>query len=356
MRRLQALLRYASKIRHPVRTVRRIRNRLLNSVLVLGYHRIANLDAEPVPLAVTPKNFSQQMEVLRKLSLPISTKEFLSALRVGHLPRRAVVVTFDDGYLDNLLHAKPILARLDVPAVVFVASGFMQGGKPFWWDALERTLLRPGSLPQIVEIRTKEFIRGWDLGEAAHYSADAFRRLSAWRLESGTDPTMRHTVYRELYGILQTSQPDDRQAIVEQLIAMQSARDEGTESRPMTALEVARLADGALVDVGSHTVTHSNLLSLPQDIQRREVRESKAALEEVLGRPVTTFSYPFGFPGSHYTDDTTEEVRQAGYSCAFSAFLGVARNGKDPYQLPRAWVGDWDGETFERRLAEWFSK
>jgi peptidoglycan/xylan/chitin deacetylase (PgdA/CDA1 family) len=103
-------------------------------------------------------------------------------------------------------------------------------------------------------------------------------------------------------------------------------------------------------------VSHSKLASLPLESQRQEIRNSKRILESILGREVGTFSYPFGFPNSHYTAATVQQVRDAGYVCAFSAMLGTVRASTDVYQLPRAWVGDWDGDTFERRLLGWFSR
>lgn len=118
--------------------------------------------------------------------------------------------------------------------------------------------------------------------------------------------------------------------------------------------ELRELVAGGLIDIGSHTVSHSNLASLPDELQRREIRESKARLEEVLGSPVTLFSYPFGFPGSHYTPATVQMVRDAGFECAFSGFLGNVRKGADKFQIPRAWPGDWDGDTFARHLRGWF--
>ena len=68
-------------------------------------------------------------------AIPMQLAELVAGVGSDNLPRRAVAVTFDDGYADNLYNAKPILTALDVPATVFVTTGNL--GKQFWWDELD---------------------------------------------------------------------------------------------------------------------------------------------------------------------------------------------------------------------------
>ena len=118
--------------------------------------------------------------------------------------------------------------------------------------------------------------------------------------------------------------------------------------------EVLQLAEGGLVEVGSHTATHSVLSALPMEVQWEEIRGSKARLEEILGHPIYSFAYPYGTP-SDYTDETAALVQKAGFRLACSNFPGVIRRGTDSFQLPRVLVRDWDGEEFSRLLGRWFS-
>jgi len=122
--------------------------------------------------------------------------------------------------------------------------------------------------------------------------------------------------------------------------------------RTLTPQEVIGLADGGLVEIGSHTVTHPVLSALPLIAQRAEMDGSKACLEEILGRPVASFAYPFG-GRSHYTEQTVAAVREAGFERACSNFAGTVRRGTDRWQLPRFLVRDWDGGEFARNLEDW---
>ena len=63
-----------------------------------------------------------------------------------------MAVTFDDGYLDNILNAKPILEKFEIPATVFVCAGMIGRDGELWWDQLERALLLTKKLPNWLEL------------------------------------------------------------------------------------------------------------------------------------------------------------------------------------------------------------
>jgi peptidoglycan/xylan/chitin deacetylase (PgdA/CDA1 family) len=120
--------------------------------------------------------------------------------------------------------------------------------------------------------------------------------------------------------------------------------------RSLSVDEVRALASTELVDIGAHTVTHPALAALPAALQRDEVTQSKAHLEELLGRPVSWFAYPFGSSGT-YTEESVGLVRQAGFAGACSAGPGPVGSRTDRFQLPRLHVCDWDGDELARQLS-----
>src|SRR5215470_438384 len=89
---------------------------------ILMYHRVAEIRFDPWGLAVAPAAFEEQLEVLCRTREPLPMSEFVGRLARGTLSDRAVALTFDDGYADNLLAAKPILAKYGVPATVFLTT------------------------------------------------------------------------------------------------------------------------------------------------------------------------------------------------------------------------------------------
>jgi peptidoglycan/xylan/chitin deacetylase (PgdA/CDA1 family) len=97
-------------------------------------------------------------------------------------------------------------------------------------------------------------------------------------------------------------------------------------------------------------MTHPLLPGLPHAEQEREIRESKRTLEEITGRPVTSFAYPYG----RYTRETASIVRAAGFHCACAAEGTVTQVKTELFQLPRCPVQDWDSAKFEQLLVWWF--
>ena len=90
---------------------RRVKKRFSSRAVILMYHRVAELSSDPWSLAVTPTHFADQLAVLRKYGQPISLQQLVQAHENGRVPHRSIVLTFDDGYADNLLYAKPLLEQ-----------------------------------------------------------------------------------------------------------------------------------------------------------------------------------------------------------------------------------------------------
>ncbi|MEI6239530.1 MAG: polysaccharide deacetylase family protein [Planctomycetia bacterium] len=320
--------------------------------VVLMYHRVVETQTDPQVLAVRPSRFAEHLEAIRRVGRPMSLRRFVEALRTGAAPPDAIVVTFDDGYADNLLNAKPILEALEVPATVFVTTGPLdEPGHEPWWDVLERVLLLPGHLPDAMTLATVQGRQTFQLGAASRYGEEEARRLAGWSVLSRDTPTPRHHLYRFLHKVLLNLRDDTaRRAAIAHI--RRWANDEA-DCRPrhrfMTRAEVAQLAEGGLVEVGAHTVTHPILARLPADVQRTEILESRQVLETIIGRPPLLFAYPYGFIGSFNTD-TVDILRQGEFLGAVTTVQSPTRRGADPFQIPRMVVRDWPGAVFEANL------
>ncbi len=330
----------------------RLRNRLSPGSIILLYHRIANLPSDPQLLCVSPENFAEQLDVVRRISNAVSLQAMQSGLRNRQVPKRGVVITFDDGTADNLYAAKPVLNRHDIPATFFVSTGYMKTGREYWWDELERLLIQSKDLPEGLKITISGKVFEWNLD--ADIPADG-RPQTDHKETTSRIPTARDLLYRRLIELLIRLDANERVDALDELRAWAKdaifARD---THRPLNCDEVRKLAGGGL-EVGAHTVSHSMLSALPAELQRSEIQNSKTDLETLLGHRVDSFAYPFGTL-SDYTKDTVKIVRACGFQYACSNFSGVVLPGSDPFQLPRMIVRNWSGDEFEERLHHWFRK
>lgn len=319
--------------------------------LVLIYHRVATLATDPFWLAVTPGRFSQQMRFVRDHLRPMSLVELHERLDAGDVPPGATAVTFDDGYADNLLHALPVLERFEVPATVFVTSGFIERRREFWWDELDRILFQPGVWPGELELTIGGEAFSWrgDGGLSAG-QRDAARE---WRNWDSHDPTARHGLYRSLWKRLHPQQPEEQERVLALLRSWAGMGEEGREShRTMTREELKRLASSPLVEIGGHTVRHVRLSAMSEETQRQELEGSRQTLEAWLGKPVTSFAYPYGAKDD-YTLETAGIAREVGYQRAVSNFSGIVEGETDRYQMPRMIVQDWPGKVFGEQVSNW---
>jgi peptidoglycan/xylan/chitin deacetylase (PgdA/CDA1 family) len=100
---------------------------------VLAYHSIGTSDT---PLTVHPEAFAAQMEWVRTNAHPISAADLGAYCAGASLPERSMLVTFDDGYRDNLTTAWPELKRAGIPALIFVSTGFVGANFPLYAEMI----------------------------------------------------------------------------------------------------------------------------------------------------------------------------------------------------------------------------
>src|SRR5687768_6811108 len=93
--------------------------------IVLMYHRVANEEFDPWELCVTPANFEQQLDVLKRKFRVTKAADLLNHLSNRSIRDKSVCITFDDGYRDNYTKARPLLENTSCPATFFIASDFV---------------------------------------------------------------------------------------------------------------------------------------------------------------------------------------------------------------------------------------
>jgi peptidoglycan/xylan/chitin deacetylase (PgdA/CDA1 family) len=312
--------------------------------MILMYHRVSTTRHDPWGLVVSPGNFAEQVELILRTRHVMPLRAFFREFRSGTLPRGAVAITFDDGYADNFHVAAPVLKRFDAPATLFITTGYL-GRSEFWWDELDRLLLLSSSLPSELDL-------------AINWQQSFFRQpwvkslSSSRRLGRQNELRSRHKLLRHIWQQMRAGSAEAREDILRQLRRHLSRSDEAEapfEHRPMTKDEVARLSQDELIDIGAHTLTHPKLSTQPPLAQHLEISRSKELCEELIGREVVSFSYPFGDRSAQ----TMMLVRRANLQLACTSKCGPVRQTDDCFDLPRFWVSNWNGEELNAKLREY---
>jgi peptidoglycan/xylan/chitin deacetylase (PgdA/CDA1 family) len=302
------------------------------------YHRIADEPVDCFSLSVSPDHFDQQLQVLRSTRHPLSLVDFVRDLRAGTLRPDAVALTFDDGYVDNLSAGKPRLVAADVPATVFLATGYVNRPGAIWSDELARLILLEDG-PKSFELAVHGETLFLDFGGESPARED------------GTTPvdslTRRRTALWKLRNAMRILGDEERGSVMLKLRAIFGGRDyQARLGRAMTSDEVHKLVADGLVTVGAHTVTHPVLPTLEYAASCREITESKTACESLIGAPVSGFAYPYG----DFDARVIEAVRGAGFAFSCSVRRGPAVVTSDIFALPRIHIHNWDGDAFERAI------
>ncbi len=298
---------------------------------VLVYHRVGEAGDEPFYKPLISANASAFREQMRWLSRRFATptlEEILAMLSedgVLRVTKASALVTFDDGYRDNLTIAAPIARDCGIKPALFVTTGFLNGARIPWWD--RAAWIVRNARRTVFELEHPERLRieiDPPDREAAIARAISVYIRAGW---SAGEDALAHLAERAEV---------DLAALAHASRALFLARD-----------ELRHLAREGW-SIGAHTATHRRLADLSQAEQRDELTGPKLELERLLGLPVTSLAYPYGTRDDF--DATTQRlVRDAGYGAAFALEPRAARPGPvDRCALPRFIVGGADSTSLLR--------
>jgi peptidoglycan/xylan/chitin deacetylase (PgdA/CDA1 family) len=277
---------------------------------VIDLHRVLPGHDPLFPEAMHVERFSQLCGWLSGMFTVLPLDVAVRRLAEGSLPERALAITFDDGYADNLQVAMPVLQRHGLSATVFVTTGFLDGGC-MWNDVIiesfRRTRLARADLRGLVD----------ELGEAPLALQPIMQRRDV----------LNATVDAVKY--LPAGEREQRVRQIAERLEVMVPTD-----LMMSSQQVRELRRGGLL-VGAHTVTHPILAKLSDEEARQEIRGSKGFLEQLLGERVGFFAYPNGKPGIDYDERIIRIVREIGFDAAFSCARGAASPQTDRLQIPR---------------------
>ena len=300
---------------------RRVLSRLRGRVLILGYHRVLS-DAELGRQFVQPgmyvhaRAFEAHVRFLQRHFRIITFSDFfrLQRARAWDPDERYCLLTFDDGWLDNYVHAYPILRRHQVPATIFVSTALIGSEEWLWPDKLAWLLTRSGHPSGVVRQRLQplEARYPWLAGLAA---AGATARLDA--------------------AIERCKRMSDH-AVADLLLEM-AARLEVALPKERLFLDWRHVEEmsGGGIAFGSHAATHRLLPRLSTAELRAETSGSLRTLQRQGVHWVPVFCYPNG----DHSDAVVDHVRAAGFTAAVSAEPGAETwDSPDGFRLRRIGV------------------
>lgn len=288
---------------------------------VLLYHRVLSQADELSPGEPVAAQFDAQMSVLSRIFQVLPLDDALSRLAEGTLPSRALCITFDDGYLDNIEVALPILRRHGLVATFFIASGLINGGR-MMHDTVIETVRRLPS--QSVDLT-------W-MGLGIRSIGDIGSRLSL------IDEIVRKVKYLPFA---------ERSETCRRLAAMVA---EELPSDLMMSSEQIRALKHAGMRIGAHTHEHPILSKLSPDQARAQIVKSRDVLSDIVGSTPSMFAYPNGKPGLDYTAEHVAMVKEAGFASAVSVAFGTVTRTSDHHQIPRFCPWDRDPKRLVLRL------
>jgi peptidoglycan/xylan/chitin deacetylase (PgdA/CDA1 family) len=297
---------------------------LRRKAVVLMYHRVLNGEqqartASHRGLVVGSETFARHIAIIKRLFRVLTVDDL-----ANHLANRipfdgpCCLITFDDGWIDNLENALPILREQGVPAVMFLPVNFVGSGRLFTREALTHLLVK-----LIEAIRCEPTRR------------EAFRP---------------HLAPLGLDTLLDAADPDPLPAVIKAVGSHRFASGTAFEAA-IAALstelgvngadlsDLDTFVDWSQVDLlaaqgfsfGGHGVDHRVLTQVPEDVVRFEAETSKKVLDARLHRPTRAFAYPNGA----WTPEVAETVRSAGYELAFTVEPGTVGCDDAPFSLRR---------------------
>lgn len=286
------------------------------SITILRYHSVQNNPADydstiGSSIIHSTEQFHEQMKLLSRHYNPISMDDVLSFLENGtSLPSYPVVITFDDGFKDNLDIAAPILNEFNIQATFYVIIDSLasQENQSAWFLRVRNAFSATAKL-------------SWtDSDGNVHSLSDKEKWIDARKIAMSYCGTSTGKNQRErVEGIEQALEVPNFVAGLDMMLSWNDLRV---------------LRDNGHI-IGSHTMSHPNLAYVSEDDAKFEMEQSKIELENKLGESIKHFAYPNPILNPNWNKNTYGLSKNIGYKTAVTCDYGRVKFGDDPLALKR---------------------
>lgn len=294
--------------------------RLKDSAIVLTYHRVLpeadqKRSTSAPGIIVTPETFSRHMKILKRHLKPVSVSEFSDLLNSGRpFPPGTCLVTFDDGWEDNYKHALGILNQYEIPALIFLATDFINSNNLFWQERLGhlfRHAHEQGLLASLLESTP-----------------------GARNLVPATGTTLTNDRLQSLLHVYRKRPHDEVSELIskiEQALATSNDPVDTAPDRFMSWQQVKTMNTSSSISFGVHSCSHRRLTDLSEDEIQQELETSRSEILAHLNEAPSTVAYPNG----NYDERVLQITSKLGFETAFTTDSGLVANGDNPLTLRR---------------------
>ncbi len=225
--------------------------------------------------------------------------------------RNPVLITFDDGYRNNLTHAAPVLERFGIPAIIFISTGYIGASKVIWPDEVYLRILNwPKRVLPLPDGRLETHLPG-ELRKRRKLASAVRELCKRFPDEQVREYLMRLREYKL------PPQAEDAFAFL--------------------SWDEVRTLSRRGFEIGSHTVDHPILTQVCAERLTFELTQSKRTIEQEIGRECWCFSYPNG--GTlDLSPKVIEAICSAGYSTAFTVQGSLASSQDNPLLMDRVYL------------------
>jgi peptidoglycan/xylan/chitin deacetylase (PgdA/CDA1 family)/CelD/BcsL family acetyltransferase involved in cellulose biosynthesis len=279
---------------------------MTDRLLIVAWHNVERTWNYPAAPGAGAAGFEHQLRRLQRLGTIVPLATALRQLTTGQpLPPRAIALTFDDGYRDNLEVGAPVLERLGLPATFFLVPGILDGTVSPWWETVAWAVQRS----------TRSSL-DWE-GQTLALGGRAGRRT----LELVTDRLKEHDQV-------------GRAAAVAELLERLEPDGEPDHRRLFLDWDGARGLLRRGFEVGAHSMDHAILARESPAAQLTDLVESRRRLEAELDVAVDVLAYPNG-SRADYDAATVDAARRAGYSHGLTARSGWNSRATPLFEIRR---------------------
>lgn len=317
-------------------------------IICLMYHRIDIMDTDPWSICVSPQHFEEQIQFLKQNFDVISVPDVVSQITTGNIKTNSVCLTFDDGYADNYIYAKPILERHDCPATFFIPTAFISIAQPFWWDELEIILLHSKKLPEQLTLSIA--------GESLNYTLstpeltdEQWQQHKVWKWYE-EPPTDRCAVFLNVWETLRILSHEEIKYQIKTIKEWADNQTDFTKQRlPMNEDQLCELAANNLFTIGLHTHTHPDLSAKEKNVQAEEIMRCKHTLYNKYSIEANCLAYPYG----RYNNDTAAAAAELLLTAGFTTEPSHLTANSHLMKLGRYQVCNWNMNEFQNQISAW---